>query len=188
MFFDGNLVSSGNASGALPTSTNPLLIGKRNPQDGRDFSVNGSLDETAIWDRALSDAEIAQIWNGGNGTPLVQNVSIEIKPPATAPVPINQSASGVIPVAILSSATFDATQVDPASVSLAGARVKMIGKSSKYSCSIQDVNGDGLNDLLCQVSTAQFMIEPGDSTAELEAQTFSGQPIQGQEAITIVPQ
>jgi hypothetical protein len=32
------------------------------------------------------------------------------------------------------------------------------------------------------------MIEPGDSTATLEAQTFSGQPIQGQEAITIVPQ
>jgi hypothetical protein len=78
--------------------------------------------------------------------------------------------------------------VDPASVSPAGARVKMIGKSSKYSCSIQDVNGDGLNDLLCHVSTAQFMIEPGDSTAELEAQTFNGQLIEGQEAITIVPQ
>ena len=118
----------------------------------------------------------------------VQTVSIEIKPPAIAPVPINQSSSGVIPVAILSSGTFDATQIDPSSVSLAGARVKMIGKSSKYSCSIQDVNGDGLNDLLCQVSTAQFMIEPGDSTAELEAQASGGQPIQGHEAITIVPQ
>jgi hypothetical protein len=32
------------------------------------------------------------------------------------------------------------------------------------------------------------MIEPGDSTAELEAQTFSGQSIKGEEAITIVPQ
>jgi hypothetical protein len=32
------------------------------------------------------------------------------------------------------------------------------------------------------------MIEPGDSTAELEAQTFNGQLIEGQEAITIVPE
>ncbi|HXR25617.1 MAG TPA: LamG domain-containing protein [Candidatus Binataceae bacterium] len=149
----------------------------------------GFVDEVEVFNRALTAQEIAAIYNAGSaGKCKFLAVNIEIKPPATAPVPINQSSSGVIPVAILSSASFDATQVDPASVSLAGARVKMIGKSDKYSCSIQDVNGDGLNDLLCQVSTAQFMIEPGDSTAELEAQTFGGQPIEGQEAITIVPQ
>lgn len=48
--------------------------------------------------------------------------------------------------------------------------------------------GDGLNDLLCQVSTAQFLIQTGDSNAVLQAKTFAGQAIQGQEAITIVPQ
>ncbi len=119
---------------------------------------------------------------------LALQVSIEIKPPASAPVPINLSSSGVIPVAILSTATFDATTVDPGTVSLAGGKVKLIGKSDKYSCSIQDVNGDGLPDLLCQVSTAQFMIEAGQSTGTLEAQTFSGQHIIGQETIQIVPQ
>ncbi len=71
LFFDGNNVDSRTAPGALTISPNPLLIGKRNPQDGRDFSVNGSLDEIAIWNRALSDCEIAQIWNGGSGMPLV---------------------------------------------------------------------------------------------------------------------
>jgi len=118
----------------------------------------------------------------------ILSVQIEIKPPATAPVPINLSSAGVVPVAILSTSTFDATQVDPATVSLAGAEVQMIGKSDKYSCSVQDVNGDGLNDLVCQVSTAQFLIQPGQSNAVLQAKTLSGQPIQGQEAITIVPQ
>lgn len=122
------------------------------------------------------------------GAVNVITVSIEIKPPALAPVPINLSSSGVVPVAIISTSAFDATQVDPASVTLAGASVQLIGKSSKYSCSTQDVNGDGLKDFLCQVTTAQFLIQSGQSTAMLQAKTLSGQPIQGQEAITIVPQ
>ncbi len=187
MFFDGNLVATGTASGPLPSSPNPLLIGKRNPQDGRDFSVDGSLDEIAIWGRAVSNAEIAELYNGGQGMALAIPVTIEIKPPATPPVPINLSSAGVVPVAILSTPTFDATTVDPATVSLSGAAVQMIGKSDKFSCSVQDVDGDGLNDLVCQVSTVQFLIQPGQTTAVLQARTFSGQPIQGQEAIQIVP-
>src|SRR5919198_2795977 len=46
--------------------------------------------------------------------------------------------------AILSSPTFDATQVDLATVSPAGANVKLIGKGSTYACSVEDVNGDSL--------------------------------------------
>ncbi len=90
-------------------------------------------------------------------------------------------------MAILSSATFDATQVDPASVALAGAAVKLIGKGDRYACSSEDVNGDGLPDFVCHVTTAQFMIEPGDSIAVLEAQTVSGEPIRGEDSIQIVP-
>jgi hypothetical protein len=35
--------------------------------------------------------------------------------------------------------------------------------------------------------TAQFLIEPGDSIAVLEAETFGGQAIRGQDSIRIVP-
>lgn len=147
--------------------------------DEIDFAVGLGDDGTYVADSTALTATV---------TKLVPPVPIEIKPPASAPVPINQSSSGVIPVAIISSPTFDATTVDPTTVALAGAEVQMIGKSGKYSCSAQDVNGDGLNDLVCQVSTAQFLIQPGQSNAVLQAKTFGGQPIQGQEAITIVPQ
>jgi len=92
----------------------------------------------------------------------------------------------VIPVAILSSPTFDATQVDPATVVLSGAQVKLIGKGDKYSCGAEDVNGDGLQDLVCHVMTAQFMIEPGASVAVLEAATVSGLRIRGEDLIQIV--
>jgi hypothetical protein len=48
----------------------PLYIGRRNPGDTRNFSMNGRLDEVAIWSRPLSDAEIAYLYNGGLGNPV----------------------------------------------------------------------------------------------------------------------
>jgi len=113
-------------------------------------------------------------------------VGIDIKP-GSDPNSINLGSSGVVPVAILGSDSFDATTVDPATVSLAGASVKMVGKSDKSLCHEEDVNGDGYTDLVCQVYTAQFMIEEGQSTAVLEATTTDGTPVRGEDDIRIVP-
>ena len=66
---DGSVVATATSSSAIAAAVNPLLIGKRDTGDGRDFSVNGRLDETAIWNYGLSDADVAKLWNGGNGTP-----------------------------------------------------------------------------------------------------------------------
>ncbi len=130
-------------------------------------------------------------WGDGTGFAYdlffgVLSVGIDIKP-GSDPNSINLSSAGVIPVAILSSASFDATTVDPDKVFLAGAKVKMVGKGNKFLCSEEDVNGDTLVDLVCKVETVQFMIEAGDSTAVLEAETFDGQPIEGSDTIRIVP-
>ena len=165
-----------------------LNIG-HDPADPDRF-FGGAIDEVDIFGRALDPTEIQAIFNAGRAGKCRSSstAAIQIKPPSAAPVSINLSASGVIPVAILSSHTFDARQVDPASVTLAGARVGLIGRSGRYSCSAQDVNGDGLQDLMCQVSTAQFLIQPGDSTVVLEGQTFAGAAVRGQEAIRVVPQ
>ena len=113
-------------------------------------------------------------------------VAIDIKPGSDLNS-INLSAAGVIPIAILSSPTFDATQINPASVRLAGAQVSLIGKADKYACHVEDVNGEGLRDLVCQVVTAQLAIQPGDSVAVMEAETFGGTRIRGEDAIRIVP-
>jgi hypothetical protein len=117
----------------------------------------------------------------------IWEVSIDIKP-GSDPNSINLSSAGVVPVAILSSDTFDATtEVDRDTVALAGASVKMVGKSGKLLCHEEDVNEDGFVDLVCKVVTAQFMIEPGDSKAMLEAYTKGGTPIEGEDFIRIVP-
>jgi hypothetical protein len=67
LFYDGAVVASGTATGALPDTSMPLLIGKRNDFDGRNFAVNGRIDDVAIWSTALSDAEIAALYDGGAG-------------------------------------------------------------------------------------------------------------------------
>ena len=56
-----------------------------------------------------------------------------------------------------------------------------------FMCHEEDVNDDGLDDLVCQVETAEFLIVPGEGTAELTAETFDGTPIQGIDSIQILP-
>lgn len=111
-------------------------------------------------------------------------VAIDIKPGAVPNV-VNRSSAGVVPVAILGSATLDVTQIDPATVSLAGARIKMVGKSNKLLAHTSDINGDGYLDLVCQVETEQWLVEPGATTARLEAMTMAGVAVYGSDAIEV---
>jgi hypothetical protein len=68
LYLDGSLLMSNtNAIGSIAPSTNPLLIGRRDAQDPRDFSVDGRLDEIAFWDRALTTSEVTNLWDGGKG-------------------------------------------------------------------------------------------------------------------------
>jgi hypothetical protein len=116
-----------------------------------------------------------------------RRVAIDIKP-GSYPNCINLGSKGVIPVAILSSETFNATQVNPDTVSLAGSGVAVRGKGNRSLAHEEDVNEDGLLDLVIQVETEnlnpdQFL----DGLAILIGDTYGGQAIQGQDEICIVP-
>ncbi len=112
-------------------------------------------------------------------------VTVDVKPGTTGPAPINIGSAGVIPVAILSDRTFDATQVNPATVRVAGAVVRLTGNAQ--GCSTDDVDGDGRLDLLCQVATNQLDLLPGVSYAEVEAETWAGVRVFGWDSIQLVP-
>lgn len=71
MYFNGGLVNTISFGGSLGNTVNPLLIGARNAQDGRNFTMNGLMDEIAIWNRALSQGEITALWNNGAGREMV---------------------------------------------------------------------------------------------------------------------
>jgi len=117
-------------------------------------------------------------------------VGIDIKPGDAANT-INLKSTGVLPVAILGSATFDPMTVDPATVTLAGAHVATRGRGVPMT-SVSDVNHDGFPDLLLffrtQDLTALSSAKAGDLTqAVLYGETYSGQRIRGSDSVRIVP-
>ena len=138
----------------------------------------GLIDEIRIWNRALTDAEIVYNYSLGN-------VGIDIKP-GSDPNSINLGSNGVIPVAILGSDSFNADTVDPLTVKLAGAGVKLKGNSGNAG-SLEDVNGDGYPDLVVQVYTENLVLATGDVNAVLSAYTYTGLPLTGSDTIRIVP-
>lgn len=115
-----------------------------------------------------------------------QPVAIDIKP-GSSMNSINLSSKGAFPVAILSSDLFDATDVDPETISLAGASVKAVGKEGKLLCKEKDVNEDGWLDLVCHVLTSELLLDQDATVATLEAETYGGEPFQGEDSVNIVP-
>jgi len=118
------------------------------------------------------------------GERAVIQVDIDVKPDSDRNC-INSDDHGVIPVAILGSTTFDASTVDPFTVSLDGAPVKAKGKSGKAG-SLEDANGDGLQDLVIQIVDNNAYTS-ADTIATLTGFTYDGTPIVGTDSICIVP-
>lgn len=114
----------------------------------------------------------------------VRVVSIDIKP-GNDPNSINLGSQGNVPVAIFSTPDFDATNIDPITVTLAGASVKLKGKGTPMA-SFEDVNGDGFDDIVVHVDTTAFELSLGDTDAVLEGETYDGVRIRGTDSVRIV--
>jgi hypothetical protein len=115
------------------------------------------------------------------GVPPVTQVFIDIKP-GSFPNSINPRNRGKIPVAILTTATFDATTVDPTTV-----RFGRTGtEAAPVHAALQDVDGDGDTDMVLHFNTQETGILCGDVSASLTGKTFSEQAIEDSDAINTV--
>jgi hypothetical protein len=112
-------------------------------------------------------------------------VAIDIKP-GSFPNSINLGSGGTVPVAILSTSSFDARTVDPTSVTLASAPVALKGKGTLMT-SLQDVNSDGLLDLVVHVTTSALQLSETEEEAVLDGKTSDGTPIRGNDTVRVVP-
>lgn len=188
---------AGQTDGTLPDQTGAggtdAFVRKYDPDGVERWTLQLG---TAAFDTALSialDATGAYVAGMAGAsadafvTKLVEiiPVAIDIKPGAS-PNNINLGSNGVVPVAVLSTATFDARTVDPLSVTLAGAAVRLNGKGRALA-SVKDVDEDGLLDLLVHVSTEALQLVATDAAAVLEGVTVDGRRIRGVDTIRIVP-
>jgi len=63
-----------------------------------------------------------------------------------------------------------------------------VGKGDKYLYDLEDINGDGLIDLICHVYLNQIVVTPDVllQILELDAETFGGQKVRGEDKVSLV--
>ncbi len=164
--------------------------------------VNGNLQDRTSWrfywaERAgnhfrpngyrpaINHLSLAKGFNRVAAQLSILFVEIDIKP-GSYPNCFNNDGHGVIPVAILGSREFEVTQVDPATVELAGLAVGARGKSDKLMAHIEDTNGDGFDDLVVQIEDVDGSFVEGQGMATLTGSLYDGMRIEGSDSICIV--
>ncbi len=87
------------------------------------------------------------------------------------------AGNGVVPVALLSTADFDATTVDHATVTVGDAtETHTSGRNKTPTRHEEDVNGDGLTDLLFHVRANEIGVECGEPIP-FNGWTYDGRPV-----------
>jgi len=106
---------------------------------------------------------------------------VDIKPKSD-PNSINTRSMGLVPVAILSSEVFDATTVNVSTLEFGPDDA-----TPKHNGHLEDVNNDGLIDLVSHYVQKETGIQIGDTLACISGETFGGQSIFGCDSIVTVP-
>jgi hypothetical protein len=95
-------------------------------------------------------------------------------------------SNGVVPVAIFGANDFDVTTVDPLTVTLAQAEVRLRGRGAPMT-SLDDLNMDGITDLVLHVETQGLDLTGTDIEAWLTGETYDGVAFSGMDSIRVVP-
>jgi len=121
---------------------------------------------------------------------VIQPVDVDVKP-GNAKNNVNAKSNGVIPVAIYTTADFDATTIDGNSVLLSSADPEDTGIAADH-FALEDVDGDGDLDMILHFRTQDVLaalgldLDPGESetaNAELTGETVDAVMLQGFDTI-----
>jgi N-acetylneuraminic acid mutarotase len=145
---------------------------------GRDQAAGFSIGSKGYIGTGVGSSYKKDFWQY---TPEETSIAIDIKP-GTFPNSINPRAKGVIPVAILTTDTFDATAVDPTTVRFGPNGTE----AAPVQSALEDVDGDGDTDMILHFKTQDTGIVCGDTSASLTGETFDGQAIEGSDSIKTV--
>ena len=168
--------------GPYPTGVFPTDRGLGSPEDDLIFEIgSNTLTVESLDIPVAGNIDCIRVITLA---PIAEEVEIDIRPGSFLNS-INPNAGGVIPVAILTTDTFDASMVNPETVELEGASARGKGKSGRYG-SLEDVDGDGDLDLVVQIENV-IEWDPAATEATVTGMTWDGIPIQGTDTVNIVP-
>jgi hypothetical protein len=105
--------------------------------------------------------------------------------PGSDPNAINLRSEGLIPVALLGSATFSVVSVDPTTV-----RLHPMGRCEQAAAPVKqasrDVNQDGYTDIIFHFIVKNVGLQPGDTAVCLHGYLYSGMHFCGHDEVVIV--
>jgi poly(hydroxyalkanoate) depolymerase family esterase len=144
--------------------------------DGIDDAVD-NCDNVANFDQRDTDGD-----GLGDACDPETTVGIDVKPGEGSRPTIRPKSGGRVPVAILSSASFDAvarTDLTSLTFGKTGTEQSLSTNQSRPQCGFVDANGDGLTDVVCQFDNAKlgFTGTEGETTAVLKGLTSDPTPI-----------
>jgi hypothetical protein len=153
--------------------------------------TNLVLGTNTIEIRASNDGGPAalryELW--GPEQPTSVALDIDVKPGnGDETDPINPGAKGNIPVAVYSTDDFDATMLDVSTLRFGSAAMVDAdgGASVAHGGHHEDVDGDGLVDLMLHFPSEDAGFADGDTEAKLVGQTEDGIEAVGTDAVRIV--
>lgn len=117
-------------------------------------------------------------WMVSNTAPA--HVAIDVRPGSNKN-PINLCSRGNVAVAILSTATFDATRVDPRTVRFGPGDAQAIQGKGHF----EDVDHDGRADLVVQFWIQDIGLTSADTEVTLFGETFEGMSFIGTGSVTV---
>lgn len=158
---------------------------------GRPMEAPWRLELRTYADETAAEAWVDQVTVPGCADP-VRTVALDVKP-GSDDNPVNTKSRGTVPVAILSEDDLDApADVDRASLTFGAtgdeASLQLRGRPGHQvpNCGAEDVDDDGLADLVCHFETQKTGLEKGDEEATLRGALTDGTPIVGTDRVRVV--
>jgi len=168
-----NIISSGNSIISNNNSQSNSSIGKTSESIvlGPPAAPTKTQSAATIMQGTATTVRPTTTSHQESATDMIMNVM---------PDSFRPGSQGKLRVIILSSPNFDATTIDPSTLSLAGAPVSSVREQPL------DINADGLIDAFFYFEIKNLNLSPNDTQIRISGETFSGQKFKGSASIRVI--